>query len=78
MAIVLYNRASFNCVRLILGYKMKKRIGFVSKLFQQVFSGFAHEHSGEMLSSVGKHQILSADLISTTVKNNTSEPLNNK
>ena len=47
---------------------MKKRVVFLREIFQQVFSGFAHEHSGEMLSLSEKNQILSNDLTSATVK----------
>ncbi|WP_172597586.1 hypothetical protein [Sulfuriflexus mobilis] len=51
---------------------MKKEAGLLRKTLQQVFTAFAHEHSGEMLSLSGKHQILSDDLISSTVKDKQS------
>lgn len=48
---------------------MKKQVSFLREMFQQVFSGFAHEHSAEMLPLSEKHQILPDDLISATVEN---------
>ncbi|MCK4742229.1 MAG: hypothetical protein KAT25_00260 [Sulfuriflexus sp.] len=51
---------------------MKKQVGFVREMFQQVFSGLAYEHSGEMLSSSRKDQVLSDALTSTTVNDNDS------